>query len=338
MNYKLKSVAFHITNECSSNCPMCYYTKEKQVRCEGNLEVLKRIALELKNAGVEEINLVGGDPAEYSKIQDLVEYLHDLGFRIPILSNTHNYKNTSIERITPFITSLESTFHAPTAKEHDAFNRTKGSYEMMLENLKKYDSLRKSNQTIGAVLNVMNYNFNRLLDIVKSLLEQGLYLDYVLIQRIGLYGRAEGAEKEKLLRDMLITVFSQIDRINRELGIESLLVDAFPLCLIPEEFHKYTNKCDWGFSTACLDMNGDISRCAVADHNGENLLGNVLETSVVDIWDSAPTLISFRNKDYLREECQKCDNLAKCGGSCPMSQGSNVLLDDELLLQRKQNK
>lgn len=331
MEYKLKSVALHITNECSCNCPQCYYTKEGQVKCEGNPEILKKIAFELKKAGVEEINLVGGDPAEHSHIQELVEYLYDLGFKVPILSNTHNYKNTTIERITPYVTSLEGTFHAPTAEEHDQFNRTRHSYETMLENLKKYDSIRNSEQNLGAVLNIMNYNYNRLYEIIEKLLEQELRLDYVLIQRIGLYGRAKGNEKEKILTEKLALAFEQIDKINRKLGIEIAMVDAFPFCLIPKEYHKYLAKCDWGYGTASLDMNGNITRCAVASHCGTNLLGNVLETNVSEIWQKSPTLISFRNKNYLRDECRQCDMLTKCGGGCPISCGNNELSNDALV-------
>lgn len=335
MEYKLKSVALHITNECSAKCPQCYFTKENQIKCEGSLDTLKRIALELKKAGVEEINLVGGDPAEYSHIQEYVEYLHALGFRVPILSNTHNYKNTTIERITSYVSSLEGTFHAPSALEHNKFNGTLDSYEVMVENLKKYDSLRTSEQNLGAVLNVMNHNYNRLYEIIERLLAQGLNLDYVLIQRIGLYGKAEGDEKQKILVEKLAVAFEQIARINKELKVESLMVDAFPLCLIPKEYHEYLDKCDWGYGTASLDMNGNITRCAVADHCGSNLLGNVLETPVTEIWQKSPTLISFRNKDYLRGECQSCDMLAKCGGGCPISCGNNELSDDDFIRSLK---
>lgn len=331
MEYKLKSVALHITNECSCNCPPCYYTKEGQIKCEGNLEILKNIALELKKAGVVEINLVGGDPAEHSHIQELVEYLYTLGFKVPILSNTHNYKNTTIERITPYVTSLEGTFHAPTAEEHNQFNRTKNSYETMLKNLKIYDSIRTSNQNLGAVLNIMNYNYNHLYEIIEKLLEQELRLDYVLVQRIGLYGRAEGNEKEKILAEKLAIAFEQIDKINKKLSVETSMVDAFPFCLIPKEYHKYLDKCDWGYGTASLDMNGNITRCAVASHCGTNLLGNVLETDISEIWQKSPTLISFRNKDYLRDECKQCDMLTKCGGGCPISCGNNELSNDSLI-------
>ncbi len=337
MEYKLKSVALHITNECSAKCPMCYYAQEGQIKCEGKLEVLKRIAIELKNAGVEEINLVGGDPAEYSKIEELVKYLHELGFRVPILSNTHNYKNSSIERIAPYISSLEGTFHAPTAEEHNRFNYTVNSYQMMIENLKKYAEIKDKSQQIGAVLNVMNHNYNHLYEIIVNLLKEGLELDYVLIQRIGLYGRAANSENMALLREKLGIAFAEIERINKELGIESLMVDAFPLCLIPEKYHQYSGACEWGTTTASLDMNGNIVRCAVADHKETNLLGNILETPITEIWQNNATLISFRNKDYLGEECQKCDKLSICGGGCPMSCGNNILSPDVLLRTRKQS-
>lgn len=331
--YKLKSVALHITNECSANCPFCYYTKEGMVRCEGNLEVLKRIALNLRNAGVLEINLVGGDPAEYSKIQELVEYLYGLGFKVPILSNTHVYKNTDLESVIPYVSSLEGTFHAACAQEHNRFNRTKRSYEIMLENLKKYDELRKSYQQLGAVLNVTNQSYNKLFDIISSLLKQGLNLDYVLIQRIGSYGRAE--KMEAILREKLIIAFKQIERINKELGISTSMVDAFPLCLIPNQYHEYLDRCDWGYGTASVDMNGNITRCAVANHTGENLLGNVLETPVTEIWNNSPTLVNFRNKRYLDEQCHNCELLAKCGGGCPISNGNNTLSSDVLLRVRE---
>ena len=201
----------------------------------------------------------------------------------------------------------------------------------MVENLKKYDKIRNQDQLLGAVLNVMNYNYNRLYAIIEKVLEQGLKLDYVLIQRIGLYGRAEGVEEYSLLKEKLEMAFNQIDRINNKLGIESIMVDAFPLCLIPEEYHKYLARCDWGYGTAALDMIGNIYRCAVAEHCGQNLLGNILLTPTEEIWENSPTLIKFRSKEYLRKECQECNELEKCGGGCSMSCGNNILSTDVMI-------
>lgn len=335
MTYPLNYVALHITNECSSKCPMCYYTKEGQIKCEGNIVTLKKIGSELKRVGVEEVCLVGGDPAEYSKIQELVEYYHELGLQISILSNTHNYKNTTIEKITPLITSLEGTFHAPTPEEHNYFNHTPNSYENMVKNMSTYQEVKKIDQRIGAVLNIMNYNYNRLYEIIQKLIEQGITLDYVLIQRIGLYGKAKMAEKYKVFQERLTIAFEQIKRINLDLGIESSMVDAFPLCLIPQEYHEYLAKCDWGYKTASMDMDGNLCRCAVAEHQGENFLGNIFEQPIEHIWENSPTLIKFRKKEYLRNECQSCDKLNICGGGCPMSCGNNILSDDILIKSLK---
>lgn len=327
MSYQLNSVALHITDECSGKCPMCYYAKKDTVKHEGNIEILK--------ANVREVNLVGGDPAEYSHIQELVEYLSELGLDVLILSNTHKYKNSSVEKIAPYITSLEGTFHAPTAEEHNRFNASPNSYQEMFSNLKRYDKVKTKEQKLGAVLNVMNHSYNRLYATIESLLEQGLNPDYVLIQRVGLYGRAEDKKGFSLIQERLATAFEQIDKINKELGVESVMVDAFPLCLIPEEYHKYLEKCDWGYHTASLDMNGNITRCAVANHSGENLLGNVLETPLSEIWENSPTLIKFRSKEYLDDNCKECDILEKCGGGCPTSSGDNTLSNDALVKTKK---
>ena len=121
MEHKLKSVALHITNKCTHRCPMCYATPEGQYKCEADFDTLLLIAKELKKAGVEEINLVGGDPATYSQIEQLLKELHTLGFKLPVLSNTHEYRHTVLKRIVPYVTSLETTFHGKDLIRHNNF-------------------------------------------------------------------------------------------------------------------------------------------------------------------------------------------------------------------------
>ena len=43
MGNQLKEIAFHITDVCNGNCPMCYATEEGKERHHGDLETLKRI-------------------------------------------------------------------------------------------------------------------------------------------------------------------------------------------------------------------------------------------------------------------------------------------------------
>lgn len=333
MENRLNSVALCITTECTHKCPMCYVPGYNEPLCEGNIDTLKAIALELKKAGVKEINLVGGNPAEYSQIEELVKYLCELGFDIPILSNTHIYKNSSIERITPYVTSLEGTFHAHSASAHDEFCGKDGAYNTLLGNLKLYSAIKRPNQKVGLVMNLMKHNYNSLYQIAYNLLDQGLPIDYAMIQRVGPAGKASD-KSFTVTEEEIIKGFENIKQINEELGIETIMVDAFPYCVVPKEYHKYMAKCDWGYGTASVDMYGNLIRCAVAGPNKVNSLGNVLQTPLTEIWENNVDLIRFRNKEYVDDECKNCKMLNNCGGGCAISCGSDILSSD-ILVKRK---
>ena len=330
MEYKLKEIALHITNECSHKCPQCYATCSNQVKREGDIGILKRVADKLKKIDVENINLVGGDSAEYSKIEELVTYLSELGFNIPILSNTHDYKNSSIEKITPHVSSLEVTIHGPSAEVHNQFCGKKHAYEKVIENLKIYDNLREQSQDLGIVMNLMKHNCHTLASSLDNILSQGLDVNYVLIQRIAPFYLGKKFDNT-ISRDNVVEGFEQIKYINEQLGIPTQMVDSFPLCILPEEYRPYVSKCDWGYQTAAIDMDGNISRCALSSNY---TLGNILETPINDIWTSLPLLKRFRSKEYLDGTCQECTLLEKCGGGCAMSCGNENLTSDYFVKQK----
>ncbi len=331
MEHKLESIALHLTNECPHACPTCYATDKTKPVEEGNLETLKKILLELKKAEIPEVNFVGGDPAAYSKIKELLEYASNLGLSIPILSNTHDYKNSSVEEITPYVSSLEWTVHGPNEMIHDAYCGKKGAFESTINNLKIYNSMRSEDQKLGIVMNLMRHNHNLLYSSVENVVNQGIPADYVLIQRIAPFYRGKQFDNT-IYQKEIITGFENIKRINEELGIETIMVDAFPLCMIPEEYHQYFGKCEWGYSIGAIDFNGNLSRCAMSP---VYQLGNILETPINEIWENAEMLQRFRSKEYLDEECKNCKQLDKCGGGCPMSCGDENLKSDVLLKMKQ---
>lgn len=327
MEQQINYVALHITNECSHKCPMCYETTNGQIKCEGNIDVLKAIAIELKKANIRDILLVGGDPCEYSKILELLKYLHSLGFNVMIESNTHIYKNSTLEQIVPFINTFDTTIHGHNSKIHDSFTGLKGAYESLLDRLSKIQELKNKQQEICVTYNVMEHNYNKLYESTVSLLNYGINLSSISVQRIGPYGKAFGTNRFGIRTEQIIIAMENIRRINTELGIPTNIVDAFPYCLIPKEYHQYLSKCDWGYGTAALDMNGNISRCAV----NQIPLANILQTDINYIWNNHPQLLEFRNKEYLDTACKECETLELCGGGCAISCGNNILESDKLL-------
>ena len=187
--------------------------------------------------------------------------------------------------------------------------------------------MRSESQKLGLVMNLMKHNHNLLYESVENVLNEGLGIDYVLIQRIAPFYRGKQFDNT-ISKEEIITGFENIKRINEDLGIETMMVDAFPLCVIPKEYHPYLEKCEWGYTVGALDFKGNLSRCAMSP---VYQLGNILETPINEIWENSAMLQRFRSKEYLEEECRKCKQLEKCGGGCPMSCGDENLKSDILL-------
>lgn len=315
--------ALHITTHCEGDCAFCYITEKDAPRQHGDLQTLKRIVDQLVTTGVKTIELVGGDPALYPHIVELLQHCHQSGVEVAILSNTQNYR-VPMQVIAPYITALETTIHGlPDA--HDAFTRP-GSYDMIIRNLRIWQEHKCAEQGTGITLNFTRGNSAHIFETITHILHQGIKVDYVQVQRIGPHGRAANGDW-RLTLDEIVTAYQQIARLSEELNIRAEVVDAFPLCLLPKEVRQYAGRCDWGYGTCAVFMDGSVSRCAVARHD----LGNLLVTPLSHIWNHDPELAEFRAKTYLRDECQHCELLEACGGGCPASCGGRHLCTDELL-------
>lgn len=315
--------ALHITTYCEGDCSFCYITEPGMPRQHGDLDTLKRIIDQLVAAGVEFIELVGGNPSLHPQIVELLQYCQQSGVEVAILSNTHHYAHASIEEIVPYVSALETTIHG-LPELHDRFTHP-GAYRAVIANLRLWQQNKYNCQHTGITLNFTKENYAHIYDTVAHIIDEGVDVDYVQVQRIGPHGRAADGS-QKLTLEEIVTAYQQIARLSEELHIRAEVVDAFPLCLLPEKVRQYAGRCDWGFGTMAVFMDGSVSRCAVARRD----LGNLLETPLLEIWNTHPELAEFRTKTYLRDECQHCELLEACGG-CPTSCGGCHLCTDELL-------
>ena len=82
MTDKLKQAILHITYACTHHCPMCYANASSNGDHPA-VEQLYRVVDKLVSFGINDITLVGGDPALYPNILELVQYIktkNELGF------------------------------------------------------------------------------------------------------------------------------------------------------------------------------------------------------------------------------------------------------------------
>lgn len=326
--HRLTTVALGITTKCSHRCNICYETAnlECRERHDGDLKTLFHIGDKLAKAGVEDVELVGGDPAEHARIGVLTHYLKDSGLNVHILSNTH----FSWHDYAPYVASLEWTVHG-SEKYHDQYTK-KGAYQEVLVRLKQFAKEKGPNQQIGITVNFTPVMAESLYGTISELANE-LPIDYIQLQRVGPFGGAADGAHTLELSDV-IRVFQQVQMVDQKWGIEIEVVDSYPMCLLPEELRKYTARCDWGYGTAYVDMKGNLSRCAV----NQIPIGNILDPGLPlkQLWEQHPDLRRFREKKYLLQTCQQgCDMLEECGGGCPVSCGGCDLSPDELMISTK---
>lgn len=314
LRYKVDFVAFHITQTCSHRCPFCYASskpKDPSPDFDTLIEILRKLAED----GVKEIAFLGGDPCRYPKLVDLARVAKNAGLKTAVLSNTHIY-HRSAQQVTEVVDCFETTFHGPSQREHDSIAMASGAFNLVLKNLRKI--VKTGAKSIGAVYNITPQNYRLLFDTVSALIEKyKIPLDHLILQRIVPLGRGKETSQFSIVRSYAIVALEQVETLaNRYKDLEIFFEDPFPFCVIPERFHPYLNRCEWGYTRVSVDSKGDLSRCGA---DPRYRLGNMLKKPLLQIWNESPTLNSFRSKRYLPPKCQQCDLLDRCGGGCALS-------------------
>lgn len=329
----LKEIDFHITDVCNGHCPMCYATEEGMCRSHGDIETLKKVVHNaIANGEVERFVMVGGDPCQHPHLVELLKYIKEEGkrnnvsTRTIVLSNTHDYKENgkpvSIEDVAPYIDEMSVTVHGATAKEHDAFNGVKGSYEHVMKNLKEFARIKNDEQEISATINVMPHTIKNMEQIMlHTALELDGNVDYFFIQRIAPSGRA--ANNKFFIEQIQVNdVMGVFKKLKDEHGLNIEFCDVFPWCTVKPEYRDMLPKggCNWGTEVCAVFADGSVQRCAMSSNK---LSANMAELDTPEkfqeFWEKDQELIKFRNMKHLDERCLACELLQDCGGGCTMA-------------------
>lgn len=349
---KLKTIAFHITDNCSAHCPMCYENAQRNPDLDGEFETLKKIVHNaITNGKVENFLLVGGDPCEHPHLIELMRYIKEEGKKygvktfIEVLSNTHVYKENGkvvpMEEVVKYVDKMNVTLHGTTPEVHDAFNGVKGSYMQMLANVMRFVQIKSSEQSVGATVNVMPHTVHNINEIVYNANQLlGGAIEDVCVQRIAPVGRACGQTKyfiEKQDLNVLMPLLADLDAHGMSLEI----CDCFPFCSIKPEYRHLLPKggCNWGTEVISVRADGSMTRCAMSSSTlSKNMLELDTEEKFMQWWTTDPELTSFRNGCHLTERCQHCKDVQDCSGGCLMArpsgdpyQGNTVIQENDYL-------
>lgn len=330
MEYKLNTVAFHITYACTHFCPMCYAGESQSMSIDVNhpdIAQVKRVIKHLSESGIENISYVGGDPASYPYILEASQYAASLGFNQSILSNTLDFGDKA-NQVVNYIDAFEGTIHAATNELHDSFCNKKGAYSLLLKNLKLFSDLGKK---IGITINLTPLTYNKIYEMIDNVINKDIKIDYIVFQRIIPFGRAMETKKYELNLQQLDIALQDVYKIEKK-GIEIIFEDPFPMCAVNERYQRYMHPCEWGLTKISVDYRGNLSRCGA---DPRCTLGNMFDTPLLEVWENSRELCEFRKKDYLPIKCQTCTMLHVCGGACPISRTSSEFYSEDYMSRLK---
>jgi radical SAM protein with 4Fe4S-binding SPASM domain len=315
MKYDINIVELHITDACTHRCPYCYAdAKLTPTSKYADFEVLRKIIDELALSKVKVVALLGGDPVRHPQFIEIAQYVKKSGMKVACMSNTMLIKGYNPVDLVSVIDSIDTTIHGATPREHDEFCQCPGAYNSLIHQLKQYSDL---GVTVNIVINIIPQTYMNIYEIAKGIISKGVAVKTLLTQRILPFGRAENSSEYNVNADQVNIAFSQIERVVADFGIEISVEDPYPLCCIEKKYWGFMHGCPEGINRVAISLDGSVSRCgAVPDYS----MGNVLETPLLEIWETSDAFDSVRTcKHLILEECIQCEDRIRCCGGCPVS-------------------
>lgn len=308
--YNIKQAIIHIAYTCEHQCPMCYADSNNE-REQPDFSQLCKVINRLLELKINDITFVGGDPAVYGQIVELAAYAKNNGAMLSVLSNTLDF-NGKKNDVLKYIDTYEGTVHHSNSRKHDTFCGVDGAYDKLVGNLKFFSDHGKS---VGLAINIIPYNYSVLAELVESVINKGINIDHLVMQRIIQFGRATGRNNFEITKKMLSEALEQVEWLENKYRIKVIFEDPVPLCAIEKKYYRYMHPCEWGTTKVSVDYKGKLSRCGADVYHS---FGSIFD-DVDTLWNSDNDLKKFREKKYLPIKCQMCDLLDKCGGGCPIS-------------------
>lgn len=318
------SVNYEITPVCNLRCEFCFAESECSLK-HPSLDQVIRIIDELHNAGVFEIRLFGGEFFTFPKWKKIVEYANKKEIFLSFVSNATLITPEVVDiLISNGIKSGAISIHGPESV-HDSITKVNGSYKRAIRGLQ---ACLDGGLKITVLTTITRKAKGRIPELFEDLSSKGLVrktLSYG-INRLCPYGRGKSDwDNSKISLEDYLLLFPLLEQISSKYGIDSVLGDAFPLCLVPEKYHYLIQGCWQGTGFGHISSSGDVRGCATA----KGSYGNLLEIPLEKIW-IGKEMRQFRKLEWLPKSCQTCEDF--CGGGCSASRlGERMYSPDEFL-------
>ncbi len=314
------SVLWDITYRCNMRCRHCLIEDEFSAT-EMSLDEVERVMRELRRMKVFNITFSGGEPLLRGDLLDILGIASKLNFGIRLSTNGLLLSDNLLEKMGSLDVYCIQISLDGVGESHDTLRNFKGAY------VRAVDALRRASDSgfytiMSTMITSHNYReIGDLFDLAVSIGVSSFKLNTFIPMGEGKKSRDQLHLPPEKLRELAKEI---INRKHKYEGTIDMQLNAlFPWLLKsgqilqerrPSQSAKL--KCSAGHSNLVISPEGTIYPCPYLTCFP---IGNILEDSLKDIWNSKGILAKFRNlrqKD-LKGKCHNCHYVpAECNGGC----------------------
>jgi len=296
------SIHFELTERCNLRCIHCLYPKVNFE--ELSTQEITGILLQLKEVGVFNLALSGGEIFIREDIHSILDFLLEQRFLLTLYTNGTLLTKSLIEKIAKLKpTNVEISVYGSTSEIHDRVTTVPGSFKKTINSF-----LMLNDSCVNVVFKgfLLRDNFHQRWEMIALANEIGvLYsFDYNLIPIInGNTSNIRNGLSIEQIRTMYHEVAEDGLILRNNVAIKSIESQ------LPQGGKVI---CNPGVINACIAPNGDVFPCPLL----RMPMGNLRDKSFKDIWKTAKIAdLRFMKLDDL-SVCPDCSVLEYCN-RCP---------------------
>ena len=312
MQAKVFTLQWHVTQACDLKCRHCYdRTDRSYLDLDQGLRILDDLRDFCHSRYVYgHVTFSGGNPLLYPYFKDIYSAAAEKGFSVSILGNPA--PKARVEELAKIYHPSYYQVSLEGLNEHNDYIRGPGHFEKVISFLK---ILKDLNIYSMVMLTLTKDNINQVLPLAEKLRN---HTDHFTFNRLSQVG--EGANLKPPIKDeyrAFLKEYSDAAQGNPIMGLKDNLFNI----LRYDNDNKTTGGCTGfgcgaAFNFLTLLPDGEVHAC----RKFPSLLGNILDDSLSDIYDSE----SARQYRLGSTSCTSCHLKPSCGG-CMASAYSNGL-------------
>lgn len=299
----------YLTNGCNMRCPHCYMFAGKTFSDELSTQEVEKLLLNYRKSGGKDVKLTGGEIALRGDLLDIVEYGHNLGLRIDLLTNGSLWTEENIGKASHLINSVQISIDGYN-EEENAKVRGKGNFAKAL---KAVDCFINAGAKVKVAVTA-NYSpdiddkIDAFSNFAKALTDkyEGKRFEIQIATGLmpGRYGRLSEKEDNKYQA-------ATLEMNNRFLGCHDIKDAEYV------KRHRsgiVLTNCSYGYPT--IAANGDVHLCPITEMTKP--VANVRTTPWKNIMNILRHGHQLADTSSL-QPCNHCELKSICGGDCRLN-------------------